>query len=98
MMVQPAMVRDLAGTVSSSGSQLGVLIVSKEPTPGMKRAAAEAGFYRWPATQQTYPVVQILTVEELLNGKRPNIPMVLMPYLKAPKLVRDGADQVVLDL
>lgn len=96
--IGPAMVRDLAGTVSSSSAQLGVLILQKDATPGMKKAAGEAGYYTHPVTQQTFPVVQIVTVKELLDGKKPDIPMVLTPYMKAPKLLREGGNQVSFGL
>jgi hypothetical protein len=31
----------------------------------------------------SYPRVQIITMPELFDGKRPNMPTVILPYIKA---------------
>ena len=41
--VNPSKVRDLAGTVDNSGTQMGVLITRVEPTQGMVEEAAKSG-------------------------------------------------------
>jgi hypothetical protein len=40
--------------------------------------------------------VRVITVEELLAGKRPNIPAALMPYTAAKKLAPEDGEQVAL--
>ena len=42
----------------------------------MRKEAASAGFYKSPYNNQDYPRLQILTVEELLEGKGINAPLV----------------------
>ena len=57
----------------------------RTPTAGMTDAANHSGTYRHPANGQTFPKVQILTVEDLLAGRRPKMPMALLPYFQARK-------------
>ncbi|MGW1062870.1 hypothetical protein [Micromonospora rubida] len=42
-----------------------------------------SGLYEHPANKQKYPKVQLITVQELLDGKRPALPPVLLPYFQA---------------
>ena len=62
----PAFVRDLRGVVQREGAQIGVLITMAKPTREMRKESASAGFYTSPWGR--HPTLQILTVEELLNG------------------------------
>jgi DNA modification methylase len=71
--VNAAHVRDLRGVVEREGAELGVLITLDEPTQPMRAEAASAGFYTAP-DRTTYPRLQILTVPELLEGKRIAMP------------------------
>jgi hypothetical protein len=48
-------------------------------------AANHSGTYRHPANGQIFPKVQILSVEQLLAGQRPKMPMALLPYFQARK-------------
>lgn len=66
--VNPGMVRDLAGTVTREKADVGVLITMAKPTTPMMKEAASAGFYVSPMGGK-HPKVQILTVEDLLDGK-----------------------------
>lgn len=72
--VNPSMVRDLIGTVEKDGTDQGLLITRTPPTQGMIETAAKAGFYTWPVNGQQFPKIQIITVEQLLEGKRPDLP------------------------
>lgn len=81
--VNPAMVRDLVGTVQSQKAEMGVLITMVPPTAGMVDAANQSGSYTWPVNGQSFPRVQIITVSELLNFQRPKMPTPLAPYIVA---------------
>lgn len=72
--VGPHYVRDLIGTVESSKSAMGILITLTEPTKPMKQAAMEAEYYESPTWGHKYPKIQIITVGELLSGKKPILP------------------------
>jgi len=67
-------VRDLVGTVDSTKSAMGILITLYEPTKPMVEAAFEANHYTSQTWGHTYPKIQIITIAELLEGKRPEIP------------------------
>lgn len=71
--VNPSVVRDLKGTMEREDADMGVLITLKESTKGMETEAAEAGFYTSPLGKD-YPKVQILTIKELLEGKKVEMP------------------------
>jgi hypothetical protein len=81
--LNPSMVRDLVGTVQSQNAQMGVLITMIPPTPGMVEAANHSGSYAWPVNGQSFPLVQIITIPELLNFKRPKMPPPQTPYISA---------------
>lgn len=89
--LNPAMVRDLAGTVDTQKAEMGVLIVQHPPTRGMLDAARHGGRYTHPANGQEFPRIQIITTDQLLAGERPVMPPVFAPYVQAkPHLL--GAD------
>jgi len=67
-------IRDLIGTVQSSKSAMGIFITLNEPTEPMKQAAFEANHYQSPTWGHKYPKIQIITIAELLSGKKPEIP------------------------
>lgn len=70
--VQVSHVRDLVGVLDREKAQIGVLISLNAATQPMRGEAASAGFYE--ALGHSYPRVQLLTVEELLEGKRIEMP------------------------
>jgi hypothetical protein len=90
------MVRDLVGTVQQQKAEMGVFICMTPPTPGMKEVAQKSGAYEWPITGKRYPRVQIITVDELLAGKRPDMPTPFIPYQQARKLIDEH--QLTLDV
>jgi site-specific DNA-methyltransferase (adenine-specific) len=58
----------------SSSLGFGVLVALNPPTAGMKADAASAGTVEMHGNR--WPLVQILTIEEILKGKKPDLPMV----------------------
>lgn len=83
--LNPSMVRDLGGTVSTQKAEMGVLIINGIPTRGMLDEANHAGTYNHPHYANVFPKVQIITVDELLTGKKPNMPPTMMPYIQAKR-------------
>lgn len=82
--INPAMVRDLVGTVNTQRAEMGVLILMHPPTKGMKDAARTSGVYEWALMGRKYPKVQIITIPDLFGGKAVDIPTPMLPYVKAP--------------
>jgi DNA modification methylase len=73
--VGAAQVRDLRGTIEREGAAIGVFITLEAPTKPMLKEAADAGVWQAKGIGQTaHPRLQILTIEELLAGKRIDMP------------------------
>ncbi|TFV89598.1 DNA methyltransferase [Blastococcus sp. CT_GayMR16] len=83
--LNPSMVRDLGGTVTTQKAEMGVLITNAPPTRGMVDEANHAGVYHHPNYPQAFPRIQIITVDELLAGKRPMMPPTMLPYIQAQR-------------
>ena len=82
--VNVAMVRDLKGVLEREREPVGLLLTLAPPTKDMVTEAAAAGFYESEFWGRKFPRVQILTIEEMLGGKRPDIPWGKAPFAKAP--------------
>ena len=79
-------IRDLLGVVEREKSAIGVLIAMQEPTKPMRQDAASAGYYESPFMGKHYPRIQILTIADLLEGKRIEYPETAnITYKKAPR-------------
>ena len=50
----------------------------------MVKEAAVAGFYESALWRKKYRRVQIITIEEMLGGERPDLPWGKTPFAKAP--------------
>lgn len=72
--IGPQYVRDLLGTVETSKSAMGILITLYEPTEQMKTTAMEAEYYESSTWGHKYPKIQIITIKELISGKKPILP------------------------
>jgi hypothetical protein len=68
--VNPVMVRELKGTVEREKAEIGVLLLLKKPTEGMKTEAISAGYYNYMGAKQI-PKIQILSVEDLFKDPLP---------------------------
>ena len=79
--VSVAMVRDLAHVVDREKAKIGVFITLAAPTKPMLTEAVKVGFFETPFGK--YPKIQILTIDELFSGKKPNIPLVDSGFKKA---------------
>lgn len=79
--VQRSDVATLKADAQSQHALGGIFICLEKPTAPMRQEAAQAGKVRTQLGE--FPVIQILTVEELLAGKRPNLPGMISPYKQA---------------
>ncbi|MGH7048151.1 MAG: DNA methyltransferase [Stellaceae bacterium] len=68
------MVRDLYAVVEREKAAVGVLLSLALPTRAMEREAIAAGFFEGPF--EAVPKIQIITLAELFQGKRPRIPRI----------------------
>ncbi|HEV2629441.1 MAG TPA: DNA methyltransferase [Pseudolabrys sp.] len=72
------MVRDLRGVIEREGAEMGILISLTDPTGPMKTEAAAAGYVSKSAHGRV-PRLQIVTIEEILEGKMPKLPPLPQP-------------------
>ena len=84
--VSASQVRDFLGTIQREKADGGVFISLEEPTKPMKQDGIEAGTFVYAMTGQKFPVVQLLTVAQLLQGERPKVPN-LIEYAKVAPIV-----------
>lgn len=95
-------IRDLKAVRDREKAEIAAFITLQEPTAGMKAEAASAGFYEpehFPG--QRVPRVQILTIAELLEGKKVLYPRVAPSetFARAAKQKKEsGPKQVSLGL
>ena len=92
-------VRDLRGVVEREKAAIGVLISMEDPTKPMQTEAVTAGFFESKTWGKKYPKVQLLTIAELLAGKKiemPPIKQVGATFKKAEKFKGDKSEQLAL--
>lgn len=65
-------VRDLRGVIERENAEIGAVLLMQEPTRAMIREAASAGFYS--SSWGNHPRIQILTVDQMLNGHQLDYP------------------------
>lgn len=90
-------VRDLRGVLEREKAEFGVLIAMEEPTREMKKEAATAGFYKWTYNNQDFPRVQLLTIKEILEGKKIDFPgSGNVTFKRAPKVKEPEPENLAL--
>jgi site-specific DNA-methyltransferase (adenine-specific) len=88
-------VRDLRGVVDREKAQIGVLLTLEEPTKAMETEAASADFYK--SHWGSHSRLQILTIAQLLDGKRIDYPPTVNVTLKqAPRARATQPEQFTL--
>jgi site-specific DNA-methyltransferase (adenine-specific) len=92
-------VRDLVGVLGREKAEIGVFLCFEEPTKPMIKEAAEAGFYR-STDGTTYPKLQILTIQQILDGRQPEYPLHRRDatFKKAPRSRPAAAENLSLPL
>jgi SAM-dependent methyltransferase len=97
--VQVRDVRDLVGTIEREKAEIGVLLTLEEPSKPMLKEAVDAGFFKSENFTDKVPRVQILTIEQLLEGKHIQFPRVQEETFKqAPKAKGKKAENMQLPL
>ncbi|HEX8712703.1 MAG TPA: restriction endonuclease, partial [Terracidiphilus sp.] len=97
--VSVSQVRDLVGVLQREKAEIGVFVCFEEPTRPMLREAAEAGLYK-SSDGSTYPRLQILTIQQILDGKQPEYPLHRRDatFKKAPRSRPELATNLTLPL
>lgn len=89
--VNPNMVRDLGRVMARDRHRFGLFITKMPPTRGMREEASshpmvETEFGRFPA-------LQIVTLPDLMQGRRPRLPPLLSPVKKASRVEMRASHQ-----
>ncbi|MCA1622325.1 MAG: restriction endonuclease [Acidobacteria bacterium] len=72
--VNAAVIRDLRGVIGRENAACGILITRNEPTAPMRQEAKAAGQFK-PENFAAFDKLQIVTVQEILDGARMNLPL-----------------------
>jgi DNA modification methylase len=92
-----AHVRDLKGVLEREKAAIGVLISMEDTTKPMQLEAVTAGFFESKTWGKKYPKIQLLTIAELLAGKKidmPPIRQVGATFKKAEKFKGKEGEQM----
>ena len=85
--VKPGDIRDLKGVIGREGVEFGVFITLETPTKAMIEEAVSEGFFKYELYKNRFPKLQIITIKDLLDGKKPEIPL-KMDYRKNADFVK----------
>ncbi len=88
-------VRELKAVAANDA--IGVLITLEPPTEPMRLEAVTSGSYHSPIWEKDYPKIQLLTVEELLQGKTVDMPsqtQTNVTFARAPKVSKKEGEQL----
>ncbi len=94
--VNPAYVDQLAGTVGREGAEFGFLLCLTRPSDGVFKRAASYGKYKNPLLNREDDRIQVITAEDILAGRRLDLPMARTDAVKTAKAVGDADKQATL--
>ncbi len=76
-------IRELRDTVPRQGAVMGILLTLENPTNEMIKEVKATDPYVIKSLHQTYPKIQILTIEQLLHGIKPDMPQTASAFQQA---------------
>lgn len=76
-------IRELRDVISRQKAAIGIFLTLEEPTKEMIKEAKATNPYVSSRWNHEYSKIQIMTIRELLSGKRPNIPPTMSAFLEA---------------
>ncbi len=86
--VNAAVIRDLRGVVEREGAACGILITRHAPTKPMIQEAKAAGQFK-PENFAAFDRLQIVTVQEILDGARMTLPLIEEVTKRAQSVVKE---------
>jgi site-specific DNA-methyltransferase (adenine-specific) len=92
----PSVIRDLNGTMEREGAVIGFLL-TLYPMDNLVKESKKYGIYKNRLFNHDYPKIEVISVEEILAGKRMNLPTGVA-VVKGAKKKGKGNDQSSLDL
>lgn len=76
-------IRDLGHVIDREKAEIGIMITLQSATRDMVTEAVRKGFYRSEKINKDFQRLQILTIEEILAGKKPLTPPTVLVFKKA---------------
>lgn len=76
-------IRELRDVVSRQGAAMGIFITLEEPTSEMIKEIKATDPYVMKTWREKYPKIQIVTIDQLLRGVRPNMPPTASAFQQA---------------
>jgi hypothetical protein len=95
--VNVSQIRDLGHVVEREKAAIGIFLTLEKPTKPMIEEAVGKGFYHSDGWGKDYPRLQILTVEEILAGKQPDLPPNIQTFKQAGRSRTKDNSQGSLD-
>ncbi|MDR2653276.1 MAG: restriction endonuclease [Prevotellaceae bacterium] len=88
--VTVAQIRDFLHVIERDKAVAGAFITLKEPTKPMLQEAKNAGTVTIPLTGQSVDKLQIVTIQQILDGARASFPLAIDPLKKAERKTEDN--------
>lgn len=82
-------IRELAGMLGKGGVEICLLITLQEPSKVMRADAIAEGNYKYPNGKE-FPRIQILTIKDLLDGKKPQF----LDYLEGAAMPKKAEKEI----
>ena len=82
--INPGMVRDLGRVMQRDGHELGLFVCAPLPTRGMEEEANSHGLVETEFGR--FPALQLFTLAELFQDRRPRLPPLVSPNRRAPRV------------
>lgn len=101
--LNPAMVRDLKGTLESQNGDFGILITLIEPTKGMLEESAKAGTFSYSPHVNSSPIeiprIQFLSAAQIFTKPLPLIlPQTAIDPYRKPDIKKEGGEQWEIEM
>jgi hypothetical protein len=87
--LSPTVIRDLFGTMEREKAAIGYLLTLYK-MPNLVKESAKYGNYENKLLRQNYPKIEVISVEEILQGKKMHLPTAIDIVKDAERKVKDG--------
>jgi hypothetical protein len=87
----------LYGTIEREKAVIGYLL-TLYPMPNLVKEAGKYGNYHNKMLGHTYPKIEVISVEEILEGKRMHLPISVEVLKKAERKTQEGGTKDMFDV
>lgn len=94
--LSPTVIRDLYGTVEREKAVIGYLLTLYE-MPNLVKEAGKYGNYQNKMFGHTYPKIEVINVQEILEGRKMNLPTSVEVLKKAQRKAQEGITKDIFD-